>query len=269
VITRRIFVALLALAGALCAGAAIADPQSLAVSPDSGVGSAAAIAAAAPAATPAPTAVSAAAPATTDSPAVDAANQAVAAVSTSNRKVSIGSAYGANLFAGLAVGALLGCAGAAIPYAYERHNQSPQNVVYGAAYGGLGGVVALGIPVSAWEVASNRPGAGIDVLYNTLAFAVMGGAVGAGGGMISYSRTQSYAPDAGENFLAASAAGVCAGALVGIVVGVVDAGWQGPAARIPGKGIHASVGLLAFSMLHDDGHTVYALPNATLARMEF
>ena len=185
------------------------------------------------------------------------------------RKVSIGAAYGANLFAGLAVGALLGSAGAAIPYAYERHNQSPENVVYGAAYGGLGGVLALGIPLSAWEVASKRPGAGIDVLYNTLAFGVLGGAVGAGGGVISYSRTQSYAPDAGENFLAAAAAGVCAGALLGLVVGVVDAQWQGPAAKIPGKGIHASAGLLAFSMLHDDGHRVSVLPNATFARVEF
>ena len=87
--------------------------------------------------------------------------------------------------------------------------------------------------------------------------------------MISYSRKVGTDPDSGEDFVAASAAGVCAGALVGMLVGVVDAYWPGRAAKIPGKGIHASAGILRLSLLHDDGRCVRALPNATFLKVDF
>lgn len=186
------------------------------------------------------------------------------------RRVSAGKAYGANTFAGIAVGALIGTAGGAIPYAMERRNQDPTSVILGAVYGAIGGAVALGLPVSAYEVASDKPGSGITVLYNTLGFAVLGGSVGAGGGMISYRRKIDYDPRSGEDFLAAAAAGVCAGALVGFGVGLVEAVlWQGRGMKVPGKGIHARAGLLELGAWHDDGIAVSALPNATLLKVEF
>lgn len=258
---NRSFLALVTLALALAAGARADATVDTGTAPGSGVASASAAAAA-----PAP-AVSAPAPA--PAPAADASVQQAEAAVARPRKVSVGGAYGANIFAGMVVGALIGTAVEAIPYARDRHNQDPQDVIYGAVYGALGGAVGLGVPLSAWEIASDRPGAGVDVLYNALAFGVLGGAVGAGGGVISYSHKAQSDPDSAEDFTAAAAAGVCAGAGIGVLVGIVDASWHGPQAKIPGKGIHASAGLLKFSMLHDDGRHVTALPNATFFKAEF
>lgn len=186
------------------------------------------------------------------------------------RTVSPGKAYGANTFAGMAVGALVGAAGGALPYAIERKNQDPSSVILGAVYGAIGGAVVLGLPVSAYEVASNKPGAGITVLFNTLGFAVLGGVVGAGGGMISYRRKVDYDPRSGEDFLGAAAGGVCIGAIVGLGVGVAEGVfWQGRGMTVPGKGIHAKAGILELSSLHDDGHALSLLPNATLFKAEF
>lgn len=186
------------------------------------------------------------------------------------RQVSAGKAYGANTFAGMAVGALVGAAAGAIPYAVDRKSQDPNSVILGAVYGAVGGAIGLGVPVSAYEVASDKPGAGITVLYNTLGFAVLGGAVGGGAGMISYRHKVDYDPSSGEDFLAASAAGVVGGAILGFGVGIYEAVfWQGRGMKVPGKGIHASAGLLEVATLHDDGVQVTSLPNATLLKVRF
>lgn len=186
------------------------------------------------------------------------------------RKVSVGRAYGANTFAGIFLGGLVGSAAGALPYSLERNNQDPQSVILGAVYGSIAGAVALGLPLSAYEVASDKPGAGITVLYNTLSFAVLGGAVGAGGGMISYRHKVTYDPRSAEDFTAAAAAGVCTGAILGFGVGLYEAvWWQGHGTKVPGKGIHASAGLMDVAMWHDNGVTLSALPNATLLKVDF
>lgn len=186
------------------------------------------------------------------------------------RKVSAGRAYGANTFAGMFVGGLVGAAAGALPYSIERNNQDPSSVILGAVYGSIGGAIALGLPVSAYEVASDKPGAGITVLYNTLAFSVLGGTVGAGGGMISYRHKVTYDPRSAEDFTAAAAAGVCTGALIGFTVGLYEAvWWEGRGTNVPGKGIHASAGLMDLATLHDDGVKLSALPNATLLKVDF
>jgi hypothetical protein len=188
----------------------------------------------------------------------------------SQRKVSPGRAYGANTFAGMFTGSLLGSAIGALPYAIERKNQDPTSVILGAVYGAVGGAVALGLPLSAYEVASDKPGAGITVLYNTLGFAVLGGTVGAGAGMIGYRRKVDYDPQSAEDFTGAGAAGVCTGALIGLSVGLYEAvWWEGRAQRIPGKGIHASLGVMDLASLHDDGIQVTALNNAQFFKLRF
>jgi hypothetical protein len=186
------------------------------------------------------------------------------------RKVSAGKAYGANTFAGMLVGSAVGAAAGAIPYAVDRKSQDPTSVILGAVYGAVGGAVGLGLPLSAYEVASDKPGAGITVLYNTLGFAVLGGAVGGGAGMISYRRKISYDPNSAEDFLGAAAGGVCGGALLGFGVGIVEGVfWQGRGMRVPGKGIHAKAGILELATVHDDGISLSALPNATLLKVDF
>jgi hypothetical protein len=186
------------------------------------------------------------------------------------RQVSAGRAYGANTFAGLFVGGLIGSAAGALPYALERKCQDPGSVILGAVYGSIGGAVALGLPVSAYEVASDKPGAGITVLYNTLSFSVLGGAVGAGAGMISYRHKVDYDPRSAEDFTAAAAAGVCTGAVIGFTVGLYEAvWWQGRGQHVPGKGIHAKAGLMDVAAFHDDGISLSALPNATLLKVGF
>ena len=209
------------------------------------------------------------APLRADEAAAPAASEPSAAA-VGERRVSPGKAYGANTFAGMIVGAMVGAAGGALPYAIDRKSQDPNSVILGAVYGAVGGAVGLALPVSAYEVASDKPGAGIAVLYNTLSFATLGGVVGAGGGMISYLRKVDYDPRSGEDFLGAAAAGVVGGAVIGFGVGLVEAvWWQGRGMKVPGKGIHARAGLLELAALHDDGHSVNALPNATLLKVDF
>lgn len=193
----------------------------------------------------------------------------VAAALPGQRKVSPGKVYGANVFAGLFVGGVIGAAVGAIPYA-QRGNQGPQSVILGAVYGAAGGAGALSLPLSAYEVASDKPGAGITVLYNMLGFGVLGGAVGAGMGMVSYRQTFQDQPRAGEAFLSAAAIGLCAGSALGLGVGIVDAVlWQGRGPRIPGSGVHAKAGVLDLRLWHGDGVQVSALPNATLLKLEY
>jgi hypothetical protein len=197
-------------------------------------------------------------------------NFALRADEAPQRKVSPGHAYGANTFAGMFTGSLLGAAIGALPYSMERKNQDPNSVILGAVYGAVGGAVALGLPLSAYEVASDKPGAGITVLYDTLGFAVLGGTVGAGAGMISYRRKVDYDPQSAEDFTAAAAAGVCTGALIGLSVGLYEAvWWEGRGQRVPGKGIHASVGVMDLAALHDDGVQVTALNNAQFFKLRF
>jgi hypothetical protein len=186
------------------------------------------------------------------------------------RKVSPGMAYGANCFAGLGLGAILGAAVGAIPYAKDRQGQDPSSVILGAIYGAAAGGVALGIPLSAYEVASDKPEAGITVLYDSITFALLGGAVGAGGGMISYRHKVGQDPQDAEDFLAAAAAGICGGATLGLGVGLYEVvWWPGHQQKIPGKGIHAQAGLLAFSPWLDGPGGPRPIPNATLLRAEF
>ena len=196
---------------------------------------------------------------------------AAAPAQSAEKKVSAGKSYGANIFAGLLTGALIGAAVGALPYAVDRHNQDAQSVIYGALYGSVAGGGVFAIPLSAYEVASDKPGAGTTVLFDMLGFGVLGGIVGGAGGMISYRRKLDYDPSSGEDFLAAAAAGVCGGALVGLGVGIVEAViWDGPQRGFPkGKGIHASVGLLAFSPVRPQGEGHVALPNATLGEVRF
>ena len=194
----------------------------------------------------------------------------LSALDAPGRRVSPGKAYGANTFAGLFTGALVGAAVGALPYAIDRKDQDPGSVILGAVYGSIGGAVALGLPLSAYEVASDKPGAGVTVLYNTLSFATLGGAVGAGAGMISYRRKVDYDPQSAEDFTASAAAGVCTGALIGLGVGLYEAvWWQGHGERIPGKGIHASLGVMDLAALHDDGIRLTALNNARFLKVSF
>jgi hypothetical protein len=189
---------------------------------------------------------------------------------SAGRKVVPGRAYGANTFAGLFVGALIGTGIGALPYGMERKSQDPGSVILGAVYGAVGGAAILGLTVSAYEVASDKPGAGITVLYNTLGFAVLGGVVGSGAGMISYRRKIGYDADSGEDFVGAAAAGVCAGALLGLGTGLYEAVlWQPPGEHIPGKGIHASVGVMDLASLHFDGQKNVPLTNASLLKVSF
>jgi hypothetical protein len=200
------------------------------------------------------------------------ASDAVAAAvpAAGGRKVSAGLAYGVNSFAGLALGALVGAAGGAIPYARDRQGQDPSTVILGAVYGSVAGAVGLGLPASAYEVASDKPGAGITMLYDSFGFAVLGGAVGAGAGMLSYRHKVDTQPDSAEDFLAAAAAGVCGGAALGLGVGIYEAVlWPGHAPKIPGKGVHASAGLLAFSPVLETPQGLMRLPNATLLKVDF
>ncbi len=164
------------------------------------------------------------------------------------RLVSPGGAYGAALSSGLLVGAALGAAGATLPYSMERHNQDGAAIALGAVWGAVAGVAASA-PLAAYEVATQKEGAATTILFDTLGFAILGGVVGAGSGMLSYRQTFSYAPNEGEAFLAATAGGFLGGALVGLGVGIFEAViWDGPVQTRPkGKGVHARAGFLSWS----------------------
>jgi len=211
-----------------------------------------------------------AAPAAAPSPTPAADLSALGVSNGGVRKVSAGLAYGANSFAGLALGALVGAAGGAIPYARDRQGQDPSTVILGAVYGSVAGAVGLGIPASAYEVASDKPGSGTTILEDSLGFAMLGGAVGAGAGMLSYRHKVDSDPNDAEDFLTAAAAGVCGGALLGLGAGVYESVlWSGHAPKIPGKGVHASAGLLAFSSQLRTPQGWMPLPNATLLKVDF
>jgi hypothetical protein len=88
--------------------------------------------------------------------------------------------------------------------------------------------------------------------------------------MISYRRKVDYDPQSAEDFTASSAAGVCTGALIGLGVGLYEAvWWQGRGEKIPGKGIHASIGIMDLACVHDDGIRVRALNDAQFLKVSF
>ncbi len=160
-------------------------------------------------------------------------------------QVDAGRAYGANLLAGLFTGAFVGAGAGSISYA-GRHNQDPSSIALGAIYGSLGAALGVGLPVSAYQVAVGREGVGTNAFYDVLGFGLIGGVVGAAGGVLSY-RNKAGTPQEtqAEDFLAAGGAGVCSGALVGLGIGLFEAARMGAVSRkVPGSGIHASIGVL-------------------------
>jgi hypothetical protein len=58
--------------------------------------------------------------------------------------------------------------------------------------------------------------------------------------------------------------------LIGLSVGLYEAvWWEGRGERIPGKGIHASLGVMDLASLHDDGIHLAALTNAQFFKLRF
>jgi len=188
-----------------------------------------------------------------------AASPLAAAEDESARKVHPGAAYGGAIFTGLFTGALIGAAAGALPYASERKSQDPNPVIMDTIYGAVLGAVGLSTPCAAYEVAADKPGAAKRILFNTFGFAVMGGAVGGLAGTISYRNKVGVDDSSAEDFLGAAAGGVLAGAILGLGIGVVDGVfYEAPGRRVPGRGIHASLGLIDTAGLR-----------ATLAKVEF
>ncbi len=187
------------------------------------------------------------------------------------RHVHPGKAYGAAIFTGMFAGSLIGAAAGALPYATERKSQDPNSVIMGAVYGAVAGAVGLGTPCAAYEVGSDKEGSGTTILYNTFGFAVIGGAVGGMGGVISYRRKIGYDDQSAEDFLGAAAAGVLVGGILGLGVGFFEGVlWNpGGAMKVPGKGIHAKIGLVELAALHPSPEGLKSLPNLTFARLEF
>jgi hypothetical protein len=159
---------------------------------------------------------------------------------------SKGAIYGGNIFSGALTGALIGGAAAAIPYAESRHNQDPKPVAFGAAIGGVAVALGLGVPISAYETGHPRLRAGNTLMTDIFSFGVMGGAAGAALGTVSYrNKVGTAQSDQAEDFLAAGGAGVCAGALLGLALGIYDI-WV-PESKAephpPGNGLHARLGI--------------------------
>jgi hypothetical protein len=188
----------------------------------------------------------------------------------SPRTVRPGMAYGGAIFTGMFTGALIGAAAGAWPYASDRKNQDPNPVIMSSIYGAVAGAVGLSTPCAAYEVASDKPGAAKRILFNIFGFSVMGGAVGSLGGTISYRHKVGVDDASAEDFLGAAAGGVLAGAVVGLVVGLVDGViYEGPGQRVPGKGIHAKLGLIELAGFRMAPEGPSALPNLTFAKVEF
>jgi hypothetical protein len=186
------------------------------------------------------------------------------------KQVHAGATYGGAIFAGLFTGALVGAAAGAWPYASDRKNQDPEPVIMDTIYGAVAGAVGLSTPCAAYEVASDKPGAAKRIIFNTFGFAVMGGVIGALGGSISYRNKVGVDDSSAEDFLGAAAGGVMVGALVGLGVGIADGVfYEGPGKRVPGKGIHAELGIVQLASVRVTPMETYALPNVTLARLEF
>ena len=178
-------------------------------------------------------------------------------------KPSTGAVYGANIFTGILTGALIGGAAEAIPYAQSRHNQDPKPVVIGEVIGSAVAALGVGVPISAYEVGKQRQGAGSTLMVDIFSFGVLGGALGAGAGTVSYrDKVGTKQQDQAEDFLAAGGAGVCSGAVVGLAVGLIDAFLpQGKAEpHPPGNGLHARLGV--FPETAD-------LPGSAWVRMRF
>ena len=188
----------------------------------------------------------------------------------SGRKVHPGAAYGSAIFAGMFTGSLIGAAAGALPYAENRKNQDPNSVILGTVYGAVAGAIGLGTPCAAYEVASDKPGAADRIIFNTFGFSVLGGAVGAAAGTISYRNKVGRDDESGEDFLAATAGGVLVGAILGLGIGVVDGVfWVGPGSKVPGKGIHAKLGILQMASLRVTPQDSRPLPNITFGQLEF
>jgi len=192
-------------------------------------------------------------------------------LAAADRRVSPGLAYGGAIFTGMFTGALVGAATGTLPYAQERQNQDPNSIMMGGLYGALAGAAILGTATAAYEVASDKPGSAKSILFNTFGFAVLGGAVGAAGGMISYRHKVDYDPKAAEDFLAAAAGGVLSGAIIGFGVGIYEGVfWEGNVLwKAPGKGIHARLGVLDLAMARQAPEGWIPETNVTLADLRF
>jgi hypothetical protein len=163
------------------------------------------------------------------------------------KKVGAGPTYGINIFTGLLTGALVGAAGYSIPYAKDRHNQDPNGVIMGAVYGSVATAVLAGVPMAAYEVSSQRPGAGANLFANAFGFGILGGVLGASASTYSYrNKVGTLEETQGEDFLAGAGAGVCGGAVLGLTLGLVEALLPAPAdqKRPEGRGIHARIGVM-------------------------
>lgn len=186
------------------------------------------------------------------------------------RKVHPGMAYGGAIFAGLLTGALVGGAAGAWPYASDRKSQDPNAVIMDAIYGAVAGAVGLSTPCAAYEVASDKPGAAKRIILNTFGFSLIGGVVGSLAGSISYRSKVGVDDSSAEDFLGAAAGGILAGAVVGLGVGIVDGVfYEGPGKRVPGRGIHARLGVVELASLRVTPAETSRLPNVTLAKLEF
>lgn len=187
-------------------------------------------------------------------------------------KVHAGRAYGANIFVGMMTGCLIGSAGGALSYSGERKNQDPQTVILGAVYGAIGGAVGLGTPISAYEVGSDKSGAGVSFLFDVFAFSMIGGVVGCAAGSVSYKDNVGVDDRSAEVYLYTAALGVLSGAGIGTAVGIFDAVFytkEESTIAPPGKGIHARIGILGVEPLHFDGQAVTLMPQVRLAQLDF
>jgi len=185
--------------------------------------------------------------------------------------IDAGPVYGANIFTGLFTGAIVGAGAGSIAYASERHNQDPLPIVYDAVYGSLGTALAIGVPLSAYEVSANKPGVGSNALFDVLGFSMIGGLVGGAAGTLSYKNKVGNNDSQAEDFLAAAGAGICGGAGVGLLIGCYEAfSMDSPGAKRPtGKGIHARLGILSGSTFLANGHGARFLPNVKVLEITF
>ncbi len=175
-----------------------------------------------------------------------AADSALALSAGAEAQPSVGAIYGVNVLSGVLTGALVGAAVEAIPYAQSRHNQDPKPVLVGALVGSAAAALGLGVPVSAYEVGQRRSGMGNTLMADIFSFGVLGGVLGAGLGTVSYrDKVGTRQQDQAEDLLAACGAGVCAGALVGLAIGMWDAFIPASQAEPhpPGNGLHARLGV--------------------------
>jgi hypothetical protein len=189
---------------------------------------------------------------------------------TSARQVHPGMAYGGAIFAGMFTGALVGAAAGAWPYASDRKSQDPEPVIMDTIYGAVAGAIGLSTPCAAYEVASDKPGAAKRIIMNTFGFALIGGVVGGLGGTISYRGKVGRDDSSAEDFLGAASGGVLVGAVLGLGIGLADGVfYEGPGKRVPGKGIHAQLGVVQVASRIAAPEQTLRVPNVTVLRLEF